>query len=594
MAKLGMKDLSGAKLWKVKSPWEGRKELASKLRTAELVAQLLFNRGISDFESAQHFLKPTLSDLIEPERLPGIKQAAKRIRQALGAREKIVLYGDYDVDGVAGVAILWHCLNLAEVEVEYYVPHRIEEGYGLNEEAIKQLARQGAKLIITVDCGITAQAAAARAAQLDVDLVITDHHKLEGELPQAVAIVHPDLPGGDYPNKNLCGAAVAFKLAWALAQEFSGKRKVTAEFREFLLSATALAALGTIADVVPLTGENRTLAYFGLQGLAASEDTGIRALIEAAALTGARLDSFDIGYKLAPRLNAAGRMGHARLAVELFTKSSPERAREIAGYLESQNRQRQKVEKEITEAAMEQIRSLGMDNDDWRAIVVANEGWHAGVVGVVASRIVDRFHRPALVISIQQDKAMGSGRSVPGFDICGALKNCALHLAGFGGHAMAAGIQIAPEKIDDFRRAFNEYACRCLQVEDLKSSIDIDAEVSLSQLDYQTVRMIEQMGPFGEGNPKVHLVARDLCLVCPPRRIGQGSEHLQLTVIAKVDSNARSPAGAMLRAVAFGKGRWEKRLRYAESFDLVFQPVLNHFNDNTTVELIVEDFRIEE
>lgn len=189
---------------------------------------------------------------------------------------------------------------------------------------------------------------------------------------------------------------------------------------------------------------------------------------------------------------------------------------------------------------------------------------------------------------------MGSGRSVPGFDICGALKNCARHLAGFGGHAMAAGIQIAPEKIDDFRRAFNEYACRCLQVEDLKSSIDIDAEVSLSQLDYQTVRMIEQMGPFGEGNPKVHLVARDLCLVCPPRRIGQGSEHLQLTVMAKVDSNVRSPAGAMLRAVAFGKGRWEKRLRYAESFDLVFQPVLNHFNDNTTVELIVEDFRIEE
>jgi single-stranded-DNA-specific exonuclease len=594
MAKMAMKDRSGAKLWKVRSLWEGRGLLAKKVRVPELVAQLLYNRGVSDFESAQRFLQPTLNDLIEPDQLPGMAQAVKRIQQALADEEKIVLYGDYDVDGITGVAILWHCLKMYGVEVEYYVPHRIEEGYGLNEEAIRQLARQRAKLIITVDCGITAQASAALAAEMGVDLIITDHHKLEGELPLATAIVHPDLPDSKYPNKNLCGAAVAFKLAWALAQEFSGAKKVTPEFREFLLSATALAALGTIADVVPLTGENRTLAHFGLQGLAASKETGIRALIEAAGLTGARLDSFDIGFKLAPRLNAAGRMGHARLAAELFTRSSESRAREIAAYLESQNRQRQKVEKEITAQAIEQVKSLGMDQDDWRGIVVADEGWHGGVIGIVASRIVDRYRKPTIVISIQQDKAMGSGRSVPGFDICRALEECVVHLAGFGGHTMAAGLNLEPARIEDFRRAFNEYACRHLREEDTQSSIDIDAEVTLEQLNYQTVKMIEQMGPFGAGNPKVHLLARNLHLVCPPRRMGQKGEHLQLTVAAKDDSSPHMRPGAMFRAVAFGKARWEKKLLDAQSFDLVFQPVLNHFNGNTTVEMIAEDFRIED
>jgi len=280
--------------------------------------------------------------------------------------------------------------------------------------------------------------------------------------------------------------------------------------------------------------------------------------------------------------------------VELFTKSSENRACEIALYLESQNRQRQKVEKEITEAAMEQIKSLGMDKDDWRGIVVADESWHGGVIGIVASRIVDRYHRPAFVISIQPDKAMGSGRSVPGFDICRALEECAQHLAGFGGHARAAGLNIAPEKIDDFRRAFNRYACQHLPDEVLEAGIEIDADVALSQLDYQTVKMIEQMGPFGEGNPQVHLLARQLRLVCPPRRIGQKGEHLQLTVAAKNDREPHLRQAAMFRAVGFGKARWEKKLLDAESFDLVFQPVINHFNGNTPVEMIVEDIRVAE
>ena len=277
------------------------------------------------------FLQPSMNNLIEPGRLSGMAAAVKRIREAMRDAEKIVLYGDYDVDGIAGVSILWQCLKLAGTEVEYYVPHRLDEGYGLNVEAIEELAGRGTKLIVTVDCGVTAQGPAARAAELGVDLIITDHHAIEGELPPAVSVVHPCLAGGDYPNEYLCGAGVAFKLAWGLAQEFSGAKKVSSEFREFLVSALGLAALATIADVVPLVGENRTIAQFGLSGLAGSSDKGIRALIRAAGLDGERLSSSDVGFRLGPRLNAAGRMGHARLAVELFTNSTEERLSRLPG-----------------------------------------------------------------------------------------------------------------------------------------------------------------------------------------------------------------------------------------------------------------------
>ena len=592
MSKTAAKKKSEVNVWQLMPVWEGREQLAAKLRVPELVAQLLYNRGIGELEQARQFLQPSLNDLVEPQQLSGSEPAVQRISQALRAEEKIILYGDYDVDGIAGVAILWHCLKLAGVEVDYYVPHRIEEGYGLNAEAIGQLAERGAQLIITVDCGISAHQCAELAARLGIDLIITDHHQTEDKLPSAAAIVHPNLPGGEYPNKSLCGAGVALKLAWALAQKFSGAQKVSPEFREFLIFATSLAALGTIADVVPLQGENRVLARFGLKGLAASKDTGIRALIKAAGLTGARLDSFDIGFKLAPRLNAAGRMGHARLAVELFTRASAERAREIAQYLESQNRQRQKVEKDIAAEALQQVADLGMDGPDWRGVVTAAEGWHGGVIGIVASRIVDKFRRPTIVISLQDDKAMGSCRSIEGFDICRALEACREHLQEFGGHAMAAGLSLEPGKIEAFREAFNDYACRHLSEDDLIPTLKIDAEISLSELDLKTVEMIERLGPFGAGNPKVMLKARGLRLMSAPRRIGSQGNHLQLTVAAGDDPQAHLRPGGVIRAVAFGKASWEKKLLDAETFDLVFEPVINHFNSNTTVEMITRDIRI--
>jgi len=589
MTKTAVKKTMEQAQWRVKPLWNQREEMASKLQIPDLVAQLLCNRGVTEPDQAKKFLQPSLQDLIEPQHFTGIDKAVERIHQAIQTGEKIVLYGDYDVDGIAGVAILWHCLKLAGVDAEYYVPHRIEEGYGLNLESIKQLADKGTQLIVTVDCGVSAHQCTDLAADLGVDLIITDHHHIEDSLPRAVAIVHPDLPGGEYPNKSLCGAGVAFKLAWALAQKFSGASKVSQEFRDFLVSAMGLAALGTIADVVPLQGENRILARFGLEGLAASNDIGIKALIAAAGLTGAKLDSFDIGFKLAPRLNAAGRMGHARLAVELFTRAGAERAQEIARYLESQNRQRQKVEKNITVEAVAQVADLKMDDPQWRGIVAAGDQWHAGVIGIVASRIVDKFHRPTVVISQQDGKAMGSCRSIDGFDIFRALHACRDLLLEYGGHAMAAGLSLEPEKIETFRTAFNEHARQVLGEDDLKPTLEIDAEVTLSELTLKTVQLIERLGPFGPGNPKVMLVARDLRLVNPPRKMGAQGDHLQLTVAPRADQQAHLTPGGVIRAVAFGKARWEKKLLDAESFDLAFQPVINHFNGDTTVEMIVKD-----
>jgi len=580
--------------WQVHPIWPGRSQLARQLHIPELIAQFLYNRGVDQFPQAQQFLQPSLNDLIEPRRLAGIDKAVQRIRRALADNEKIVLYGDYDVDGIAGVAILWRCLHLAGRQVEYYVPHRIDEGYGLNVEAIRLLAGKGARLIVTVDCGITAHESAREAARLGVDLIITDHHKIEAQIVPAQAVLHPDLPGQDYPNKDLCGAGVAFKLAWALAQEFSGSQKVSDEFREFLVSATALAGLGTIADVVPLLGENRVLARFGMQGLSGSTDQGIKALIEAAGLTGEKLQSSDVGFRLAPRLNAAGRMGHARLAVELFTKSSPDRAKEIAAYLESQNRLRQKIEKEITDQALQQVLHLGMEADDWYGMVLAGENWHAGVVGIVASRIVDKYHRPAVVISLQEGKSQGSCRSIPGFDICQALENCACHLLSFGGHAMAAGLSLEPDKIDTFRQAFNDYARQNIQIQELTRSLFVDAQVALQELTVPVVELIERLGPFGQGNPPIKLLAQNLKLVSPPRTMGRKGEHLQLLVAAKDDDNPYLTPGGVMRAVAFGKARWQKKLQTADSFDLVFEPVINRFNGNCTVEMIAEDFRVPE
>ncbi|MHC4324785.1 MAG: single-stranded-DNA-specific exonuclease RecJ, partial [Planctomycetota bacterium] len=319
------------KQWVIEPADERRRQLAKSLKVSPLLAQVLINRGITGIEEASVFLRPKLTELIDPALMPGIEQAVMRLKQAIANREKITIYGDYDVDGITGVAILWQVLTILGADVDYYIPHRVDEGYGLNAEAIENLAKSGTKLLVTVDCGITAFDSAELAAQLGLDLVITDHHQLDIKLPRAAAIVHPGLDKS-YPNQDSAGAMVAFKLAWAVANEFNPGRKLESGLRDFMLSATSLAAMGTVADIVDLRGENRVLTSYGLKALPDCKLSGIEALIETAGLTGHSLDSFHIGFRLAPMLNAAGRMGHARLAVELLTSDSHTRSTQIAEY----------------------------------------------------------------------------------------------------------------------------------------------------------------------------------------------------------------------------------------------------------------------
>ncbi|HQA90188.1 MAG TPA: DHH family phosphoesterase, partial [Sedimentisphaerales bacterium] len=355
--------------WVVRPTDQRVAPLAQSLRVSPLVAQVLLNRGITEAGDGSVFLRPKLTELIRPDKMPGIEPAVWRIRQAIESKEKITLYGDYDVDGITGVSILWELLTLLGATVDFYIPHRIDEGYGLNIDAVRSLAQSGTKLLVTVDCGITAIEAAAQAHTLGMDLIVTDHHTPEATLPESVAIVHPVLEAS-YANQDSAGAMVAYKLAWALAEEFSRGPRLEPKLREFMLNATSLAAIGTVADVVDLRGENRILTSFGLRSLPESKLCGLRALIASAGLTGQGLDSYAIGFRLAPMLNAAGRMGHARLAVELMTSTNDLRAMQIAEYLRDQNTQRQQCEKKIVKEACDMVVQRGLNHPDRRSIVL--------------------------------------------------------------------------------------------------------------------------------------------------------------------------------------------------------------------------------
>jgi single-stranded-DNA-specific exonuclease len=572
-------------------------ELGRRLKVSGLVAQVLLNRGISDPQRAADFLQPSLHHLHAPEKIAGLTLAAGRIAAAIASGEPIVIYGDYDVDGITATAILWHAIRLLGGRVSYYIPHRIDEGYGLGAEAIEQLAADGAKLIVSVDCGITAIEPANVAARCGVELIITDHHEWKRkpagsdghdeagipELPVCAAIVHPRLAGVDgtaYPNPNLCGAGVAFKLAWGIGQAVGGGARVGAEFRAFLVEATGLAALGTIADVVPLVGENRVLAYFGLGGLKKSQLTGIQALIESASLGGRAIDSYDVGFTLGPRLNACGRMGHARLAVELLTEAAGPRAMEIATFLESQNRERQALEKQILASALEMVASRGLCEPDNRAVVLHSRQWHAGVIGIVASRIVEATGRPTILIAMNDEIGQGSGRSIPGFHLAAALDACSGYLVSHGGHEMAAGLKVLPGRVDEFAAALRDYARQRIDLEMMVPTLGLDATATLGQMNEGVVRELDRLEPFGVGNRAPMFCVPGVTVAGPPRVVGKDGRHLQLTV---------KQGTSMMKCIAFGHAEATTWLKSGSRIDLAGEPMVSDFNGRRSVEFKVKD-----
>ncbi|HVT90604.1 MAG TPA: single-stranded-DNA-specific exonuclease RecJ [Tepidisphaeraceae bacterium] len=569
-------------------------DLASKLRSSEVLAQLLLNRGFSDPHDCLQFLKPDLKCLHDPSLMPNLPAAAERIAKAIRDKEKIVIYGDYDVDGITGVAIMWHAIRTLGGQVEYYIPHRIDEGYGLNSEAIAQICDNGAKLIVSVDCGVTAIEPAKVARNRGVDLIITDHHEFKGHdeesktqqdgpvLPDALAIVHPRL-NKPYPNLSICGAGVAFKLAWGVGLVMSGGNRVSNSMRDFLVDALALAALGTIADVVPLVDENRVLAHYGLMGLKTSRLNGIRSLIRSAGLDGQKLDCYHAGFVLAPRLNAAGRMGHANLAAELLTTADAARSDEVAVYLDEQNRSRQAIERKTLEQALEQVEQTGYASDKYRAIVLAGEGWHAGVIGIVASRMVDRFHKPTIMVALNNGWGQGSGRSINGFHLARALQACGQHLESHGGHEMAAGLKVRNENFEPFRNAFIEHANQTIQPAMLVPELKIDCVADLAHMSEALVNELKRLGPFGHGNRRPVLCCRGLTLAGSPRRVGKTGDHLQLFV--------RQGRNHM-KCIAFGAGKMFDKLREGMNIDLAVEPQINEFNGRISIELAVKDVQI--
>lgn len=571
------------KIWEIRPRSPQSKTLAQQLKITPVFAQVLLNRQLCEPAAASAFLSPKLTDLVEPARLPGMSAAVERIRRAIEKDEKIAIYGDYDVDGITSVAILWHLIQLLGRKPEYYIPHRVDEGYGLNPESIRQLAEAGTALLITVDCGITACEEIALAKQLGMDVIVTDHHQPDAQLPDALAVVHA-LLDPQYPNPHSAGAMIAFKLAWSLAESYRRGGQMPPELRQYLLNATTLAGLGTIADVVELRGENRSLAGYGLRAIEESDLPGIRALVSVADLAGKGLDSYDIAFTLAPMLNAAGRMGHARLAVELLTTDSQYRAMQIAQYLKEQNKLRQKCQREIFKQVRQQIHDAGLNHPDRRTIVLAGENWHPGVIGIVASKVIDNFYRPTILINIENGAGQGSGRSIEGFNLHAALCACREHLIRFGGHEMAAGLRIESSRIAAFAEQFEAYARQQIEDKILESALAIDAEVCIRDFSTQLMRELETLEPFGQGNPRPVFATRGVRLIAPPRRCGAKSDHLQIAIQDDTGS---------VRCIGFGMGALEKKLVESESFHIAYEPQYNTWNGSTQLQFVLSDIQFE-
>ena len=470
--------------------------LKKELEIPDVFCSLLVARNIKGSKEAQCFLKPRLKNMHSPDLLYEMDKAVDKITECIKEKGKIFLYGDYDVDGITSTSVLYECLNFLNAKVDYYIPNRVKEGYGLNIPAIEFLHQQGADLIITVDCGISDHEPIDKANELGMSVIVTDHHEIGETLPNAYAIVNPKDRRGNYPFKGIAGVGVAFKLAWALCQKFSeNKHKVTPKFRKYLLNSIALVALGTISDVAPLFDENRIIAKYGLNVLEKSDKVGIRVLKAQANISKiSPLTAKHVGFCLAPRLNAMGRLSDSLECVKLLTTDDWDLANELVRKIEAQNRERKKVQEKIYNHAKRYIRENNLGNN--MVLTLACEGWHPGVIGIIASRLQEEFYRPVLMIAINDGVGQGSGRSIEGFHLFKALQSVSQHLIGYGGHKFAAGFRVKKENIPKLDNDINLLAKELLADEDLKPALTIDREIDLEDITWELVSSIEKNDSF--------------------------------------------------------------------------------------------------
>jgi single-stranded-DNA-specific exonuclease len=548
------------------------KALADELRVKPVVAALLIARGHDTPERAARFLDPRIDHLLEPTLLKGMDKAVERILLAVERSEKILIWGDYDVDGTTGTVLLRKALSIIGARTDYHVPNRFLEGYGINIPALEKAKADECSLVISVDCGIRSFEPLEWAKNNGLDVIVTDHH-LSDEVrgnPPAVAVVNPNQPDCPYPDKHLAGVGVAFKLAHALLRE-KGKGHLVPAFLK-------IAAIGTVADIMNLNGENRVIVALGLKDLPKTRNYGLKALMEVADCT-SDMTSYHIGFRIAPRINAAGRMDVARHVIELFEAENFETARQLANLLDSRNRERQQVQQKITELALSETSA----NGDQHFVIVAGENWHRGVIGLAASRIAEKLNRPTIVFSIEDGHAHGSARSVGGYHLLQALESCGNLFDQFGGHAAAAGMKIKADRIEDLRTKLNEHAASVLTSEMMIPELLIDAHLSAESLSLELVREIAAFEPFGAGNPKPVFVTKDLILDGEPFVMKE--KHLKLRLLSR---EGRRFEAVWWDGVERSKGQ---TLNPHCCIELAYIPEANTWQGNTRLQLVVEDLR---
>ena len=547
-------------------------QVKSVLNIPTVMAKILINRGVVDVQKAQYFLEPALDNLLDPFLLKDMDLAVDRIWKAIDGGEKIMVHGDYDVDGVTGTSVLVRTLKALGAEVTFYIPHRLEQGYGISHQGIDRGVSQGVTLLISVDCGITAIDEVVYAKSQGMDVVITDHHQ-PIELPEAVAVINPKRQDCGYAFKELPGVALAFKLAEAVYRKKDKDLTVVYENLD-------LVALGCAADIVPLVGENRILVMHGLRRLKATTNQGLLALLKKVGLWGRELGTGQLIFVLAPRINALGRLDSAMGAVEMLTTDDETIARNIADKLEAQNIKRRKIDSQMLTEAMEMV-DAQVDAANDCAVVLASDAWHPGVIGIVATRIAETMHLPTVLISLDGDTGKGSARSIPSFDLYQALSECREHLMAFGGHKYAAGLTISADQVDAFRTHFLDVAKKMMRPEDLVPCIDIESELSLDQIDMRLVNVLKRFAPFGPQNPRPVMASRNVEVVGAPSQVG--NNHLRF--------NARQN-GRVFDCIGFNLGHLAYRLTPGESnLDMAYVIEENEWRGRKGIQLRIKDLR---
>ncbi len=567
-----------AKRWIVHQTDDARASaLATALDLSPIVARLLIARGHQTQDSAQAFLKPSLDQLHDPFLMRGMTDAVPRLLRAIDDQEPILIYGDYDVDGTTGTAVLLRALRMLGATAGYHVPHRFTEGYGIRQDALEKAASEGYKLVVSVDCGITAHEPLHWARTQGLDIIVTDHHLPDADegAPPALAVLNPNQHGCDYPDKNLAGVGVAFKLIHALFRERGREAQVPGFLK--------MVAIGTVADVAKLVGENRAIVALGLADLPRAVNPGLRALIEIAGCgEDSEMTAYDLGFRIGPRINAAGRMDAARAVVELFNAKSKEEARHLAEHLDTRNRERKEAQREIFNRAIEEFESGAERDSQTHAAVIAGDGWHRGVIGLAASKIAERLNRPCVVISLDGDVGHGSARSIEAYHLFDGLTACRDLLEKFGGHSHAAGLSIRRGQIPEFRRRLNEHAASCLTEEDLVPTLNIDADVQPQELSFQLSQELGALEPFGAGNPRPVFVTRGFRVMSEPQIIKE--QHLKL----RVAGEDNRPFEAIWWR---GLEESEQTPRANQRIDLAYELEVNRWNGEIRLQLNIRDMR---